>query len=490
MNNHDIRNKKMGDNMFGDEEHQVVAREALPILIKKAKVGETINYSTLTDKLGISPYEYPMPKMLGSIVTTLAELGVKWQEDLPRLTALVVKRSTGYPSFPPGTPNEVFDREFKRIYNYPKWDAVQRTLLPDASDTDMEYELFSRRQKRLRGEVSDVYQYETIPRELRVQIFRIWEKVWGEVYRNDFGQTDGSQLAIESYRSIKDTLCEEYGVLDLDEGDDFEVEGDNSYWVVRGFFFDAKDTDKAIDVIEVSFRYIEAFRIFHKGKSKGKSDELGDTSRHKRRPAPGDEILPMIQPPTGLVSSPSISPDEAIDRLNRRLRQHSVGYQYASGQIIRVDSQFIHSEVIKPALGFLSNPRYEGANEEFLEAHKDYRNGDYKGCITNCLKAFESCLKTICQKRKWHYDDKNAPAKKLIQIVLDKKLIPSFMESHFRGLIGALESGLPTLRNRKAGHGQGPERVPVPDYIAAHALHLTASNILLLVKADENMENV
>lgn len=35
------------------------------------------------------------------------------------------------------------------------------------------YELFSKRQKRLRGEVPDVYQYETIPPELRVQVVHI-----------------------------------------------------------------------------------------------------------------------------------------------------------------------------------------------------------------------------------------------------------------------------------------------------------------------------
>ena len=48
------------------------------------------------------------------------------------LTALVVKRSTGYPGFPTGVSNEVFDAEFERIYNYLKWDAVQQTLLSDA----------------------------------------------------------------------------------------------------------------------------------------------------------------------------------------------------------------------------------------------------------------------------------------------------------------------------------------------------------------------
>ena len=36
-NNPGIQNRKMRDNMFVDDEHQEVAREALPILIEKVK---------------------------------------------------------------------------------------------------------------------------------------------------------------------------------------------------------------------------------------------------------------------------------------------------------------------------------------------------------------------------------------------------------------------------------------------------------------------
>ena len=490
MNNHALENRNMGDNMSGDEEHQIVARKALPILIELAKARKRITYGDLARKLEIEAYGYPMSQMLGSIVTTLDALGEQWEEKLPRLTTLVVKSATGYPSFPPGRSNEDFDVDFDHIYEYPKWDAVQKKLLLDASDADMEYELFSKRQKRYRGEVPDVYQYETIPDNLRVQILYIWEKVWGEVDLNDFGETVGSDLAIEAYRSIRDMLCEEYGVLDLGEDEGFDVKSDDSYWVVRSFFFDTKDIDKAIDVIEVSFRYIDqAFRMFHKSKSEGQSNELGNTSRHRRRPAPG-EILPMIRPPTGLLSSPGISPDKAIALLNQRFSEHNVGYQYVSGEIIRVDSEVIHSEVVNPVLGLLSNPIYAGANDEFRMALKYYRQGEPKACITNCHNAFESCLKTICRKREWHYDDKRATAKELINIVLKENLIPDFMESHFSGFRSALASGVSTLRNRTAGHGQGSEIVPVPDYMAAYALHLTASNILLLVRADAEMENV
>ena len=152
-----------------------------------------------------------------------------------------------------------------------------------------------------------------------------------------------------------------------------------------------------------------------------------------------------------------------------------------------MDSQFIHSEAIKPVLTMLSDPTYKGANEEFLKAHEHYRKGRYKECLNECLKAFESCLKTICKKRNWQYDDKRSTVKDLIQIVFDNELIPTFMQSHFSALKSTLESGLPTARNRQSGHGQGPTQVIVPEYIAGYALHLTASNILLLAKADEEL---
>lgn len=119
--------------MFGDDEHQVLAREALPILIEQASARQTITYGKLADKLKIPAYAYPMAQMLGSIVTTLYELSQKWQEEIPHITALVVRSSTGYPSFPPDMSNEVFDAEFERIYNYQKWNAVQQTLLSDFS---------------------------------------------------------------------------------------------------------------------------------------------------------------------------------------------------------------------------------------------------------------------------------------------------------------------------------------------------------------------
>lgn len=185
-----------------------------------------------------------------------------------------------------------------------------------------------------------------------------------------------------------------------------------------------------------------------------------------------------------LFGDAKLSPDAAITELNIRFREHGVGYQFETGQINRVDSQLLHAEVVKPALALLADKKFRAANEEFLSAHAHYRHGRYCECLNEALKAFESTMKIICAKRSWSYDQKDT-AKTLIDHMLKNGLIPAHLTSHFTGLRTTLESGLPTTRNRLSGHGRGVADHDVPDYIASYALHLTATNILLLVEADK-----
>lgn len=71
------------------------------------------------------------------------------------------------------------------------------------------YEIFSKRQKRLRGEVPDVYDYDSIPSELRVQVIHIWGDTLGHC-RPEF--TIRSE---NIYSMIHDILCREYGRFSL-----------------------------------------------------------------------------------------------------------------------------------------------------------------------------------------------------------------------------------------------------------------------------------
>lgn len=89
-------------------------------------------------------------------------------------------------------------------------------------------------------------------------------------------------------------------------------------------------------------------------------------------------------------------PKDAIEELNVRFRQAGFGYQFEGGQIVRVDSQLLHSEVVKPALVLLADHRFEGAQDEFLSAHAHYRAGEYEDAIVDANRAFESTMKTIC----------------------------------------------------------------------------------------------
>ena len=183
-----------------------------------------------------------------------------------------------------------------------------------------------------------------------------------------------------------------------------------------------------------------------------------------------------------------IGRDDAIEELNQRFKEHGFGYQFTNGQIIRIDSEFTHTEIVKPALRLLGKKQYAGAQQEFLKAHEHYRKGNAKEALNECLKAFESVMKAICNKRKWSYSN-NATAKPLIQVCFDKGLIPSFWQSHYSSLRNLLESSVPTGRNKLSGHGQGTTPEAVPDRLVAYMLHMTASAIVFLAEADEKAPN-
>jgi hypothetical protein len=177
--------------------------------------------------------------------------------------------------------------------------------------------------------------------------------------------------------------------------------------------------------------------------------------------------------------------DEAIEDLNKRFLEHQVGYAFIGGktsQLIRKDNTLLHQEAILPALKLLQEEGFEGADEEYRKAHEHYRTGNQKECLNECLKSFESTLKTICSRMKWQYNSTDT-AKALIDTCINRGLFPSFLESHLGAVKGALTSSIPTVRNKMGGHGQGEQPVEVPGFYAEYLLHETAVTIVFLVDA-------
>lgn len=307
------------------------------------------------------------------------------------------------------------------------------------------FNLYSKRQKQLKGEVPDVYQYTEIPASLRTQIVHIWLDTLGN------GENYWEGQVHNAYKFIVDTLCREYGVFKLSAAKEY---GDRDYLTeLVNSFLQEKNVDKCIDYIELSFRFIDRWTREYQYLQRQRAANIAD---------------------------------EAIEELNNRFQEHGVGYQLVQGEIIRVDSQFIHSEVVKPALNLLSQKYYSGALEEFLKAHEHYRNGNSKEALNECLKVFESVMKAICKKRKWMYPD-SITSKGLIQVCLDNGLIPPFWQQHYTALRSLLESGVPTGRNKLGGHGQGADPVSVPSHLVAYMLHMTAASVVFLAEAEKSL---
>ena len=313
--------------------------------------------------------------------------------------------------------------------------------------TNEEYKLFSKR--RGNGEATvDVYQYNNLPRAFRNQVFFIWRDTIEYVSRTignfNSGYDPEERISLAFFEAVEDVLQREYGRLKLAEG------ATQCIRVVS--FFSGADTEEALDVIELSFRLLP---VFHRQRKE----------RH-------------------YLDDLRLTPRQAVEELNHRFREHGIGYRFENGLLIRIDSEYLHAEAVQPALQLLHDSRFKGALSEFANAHEHFRHKRYAESLTDCLKAFESTIKSICNQHKWSYSE-TAQAKDLLKVVFDHHLIPDYLQSHYASIRSSLESGVPTVRNKEGAHGSGVEPRDVPEYLASYLLNLTATSILFLIRASD-----
>ncbi len=310
------------------------------------------------------------------------------------------------------------------------------------------YETYSKRKKRLNGDTPDVYQYEYLPESLKVQIVHIWDEAIG--HRNNY--SNDSMIGVYTY--VKNILCKELGSFNLPH----HAYRDDPQQEVSKYFLSEDTLDENLDVIEIMFKVFNIENVCKGDKAK-----------------------------------------EATEELNARFKEHAVGFQFLSDQILRIDSQILHAEAVVPTLRLLNKNGYEGAEKEFLNAHEAYRHGDISFAITECHKSFESTMRSIIHKRGWKYDRSEtatekseekykvkANASRLIQICFENNLLPEYFQSQISSLKTLLESSIPTIRNKNGGHGDGIESKNIPESLALYMLHMTASTILFLIQSEEN----
>ena len=305
------------------------------------------------------------------------------------------------------------------------------------------YNTFAKRKQQAENVGKPViYIYDDLSQPLRVQVSRILKNTIGDPEDQYFGYSDdvdyevieGNVKMCESiWQRIHNALAQEMGVIELIPG------CDESMNTCLNFVLKEKNIDQVLSLVELGLNIAQDYNL-----------HIGN----------------------------------AVNELNHRFREHSVGYQYQDGYIVPVDWQYLHVELVEPAVALLRDAHFAGAEQEFMDAHKHYRQGNYKEAIVNAGNAFESTMKAICDERGWTLSG-NRTAGRLIETLFNNGLIPAEMNSHFSSLRATLESGLPTARNQPGhgAHGQGANPVAVPDYLAAYCLHLAATNIVFLVEA-------
>ena len=131
-------------------------------------------------------------------------------------------------------------------------------------------------------------------------------------------------------------------------------------------------------------------------------------------------------------------------------------------------------EAMVSALRLLTDECFANASNEFQQAHRHYRAGNYKESVINASNAVESTLKIICRLNQWGDQDRKKP-KDLIKIVIEKhSLVPNYCQVGMQALFA--------IRNQAAhGHGATPSSLTEP--IAKYALYLAGANIELFVNA-------
>ncbi|WP_226549685.1 STM4504/CBY_0614 family protein [Celeribacter naphthalenivorans] len=303
------------------------------------------------------------------------------------------------------------------------------------------FDLFSKRKKRAQSSVDDVFQYEKISQKLRTQIVHIWNDALGSY--DDF-RGYGHADAHESYTSLVRALRREYGVFCLVED---RHNAKDEFHELINFFLQEEKIERVLDVIELSFKLI-AIRA-----ESGRYDwaDIGHT---------------------------------AIKELNVRFREDSTGYQFENEQIMRIDSLHLHQQNILPALKILNEKRFSNANEEFRSAIEHQKNQKNQEAIADCLKCFESVMKIVLTEHR-EQEIENLPASKLIERVFRAELIPKYLTNEFNSLRSILESGLPTVRNKTSGHGQGAIKKNIPNAMVDFCINVTAANINLLARASD-----
>ncbi len=307
--------------------------------------------------------------------------------------------------------------------------------------------IFSKRQNELNSKKPDCYNYDFFSKELRQQLAFVLTDFLGS-FKEEYYSIRIKEEYNPYYDIIFDILCREYGVSSLSGS---TLNSDNSNYGMRELYnhLMTASVNRCLDVFDVLFGFFKD----------GESVRFDEYS-----------------------SSTCLS--EAIEDFNQRLKEHSAGYRFENRFVFRIDSEFMHSEVTKPALEIISRrEEYKPALDEFITAHNHYKENRLAECIVSCGKSLEALLKSIYLLNCWEI--RGDTLQKLVAGAFEHDLIPSYLQNQFTEIRKMVSSGVGNIRNNAGAHGRSVDSNDVAVNLVQYSLNLTASNILFLTECNE-----
>ncbi|MEP7728666.1 STM4504/CBY_0614 family protein [Marinomonas primoryensis] len=316
----------------------------------------------------------------------------------------------------------------------------------------------------------DIFEYNKLPEKFITQLHYLLRNTIGDYQPTaPYGSQSSDYDGLCIYSNVIEQICEEHALIEFIQG---ETNRDSSLDLIIRFLRLNNNNVIALDLTERLFFLLE--NNFKK-------------SVIKRRYTQGSS-------PLNSQKSIEIIVSEAIHLLNERFKQNNFGFRYEDGILIRIDSEYIHSEATRPALTLLNTSLFEKAHSLFLEAHHKLLKGELVESLVSANKSFEATLRIIIKAKGWN-DPSPPVASKLVDECLSKGLIPPYLKAEIDSFRGLFSQGVPAIRNFKAGHAELPDESgkhphgELTTHLCQYALNLAASHIVFIVECYKDSES-
>lgn len=160
--------------------------------------------------------------------------------------------------------------------------------------------------------------------------------------------------------------------------------------------------------------------------------------------------------------------------INAVLAEEESPWQMSDGRIYLVDSRFLDA-LKDQAEEEMKREGFLGAHEEFRDARSYLQAGTTDDAIHKANCAFESALKSLLNQREGTANDL------LNKLREETDLLDAVSPEAQKVIILKVLQGLPVLRHKIGGHGQGAEPANVPRAYGDLAVNLAATYIKFLL---------